>query len=82
DTAVGEPLGLGYEALRRRELAVEEDRVIGTFKAGQSSRYVPGQQGADRVSAFRQPTLTTWVDPEDSKVYTDILVNVPPVAPV
>nr|GEY90698.1 hypothetical protein [Tanacetum cinerariifolium] len=49
DTAVGEPLGLGYEALRHRELALEEDQVLGTFKAGQSSRYVPEQQGADRT---------------------------------
>nr|GEX41047.1 hypothetical protein [Tanacetum cinerariifolium] len=40
------------------------------------------EQGADRVSAFRQPTLTTWVDPKDGRVYTDIPVYVPPAAPV
>ncbi|GKC81043.1 hypothetical protein Tco_1136760 [Tanacetum coccineum] len=32
DTAMGEPLGLGYGALRRHELAVEEDRVPSTFE--------------------------------------------------
>ncbi|GKC77251.1 hypothetical protein Tco_1128025 [Tanacetum coccineum] len=48
-----EPLGLGYEALRRRELAVGED----------------------------QPTLTTWVDPKDDRVYIDILIY-PPVSRV
>ncbi|GJV83814.1 hypothetical protein Tco_1523712 [Tanacetum coccineum] len=50
---MGEPLRLGYGALRHH-----------------------------RVSAFRQPTLTTWVDPEDGRVYTDIPVYVPPVSPV
>ncbi|GJY60179.1 hypothetical protein Tco_0460836 [Tanacetum coccineum] len=59
ETTVSEPLGLGYGALRRRELA-----------------------GAKRVSAFRQPTLVTWVDPEDDRVYTDILAYAPRVAPV
>ncbi|GJZ35743.1 hypothetical protein Tco_0581560 [Tanacetum coccineum] len=82
DTAVGEPLGLGYGALRRRELAVEEDQVLSTFEIGQSSGSMPEQQGAERVSAFRQPTLTSWVDSEDGRVYTDIPVYVPPVAPI
>ncbi|GJT45079.1 hypothetical protein Tco_0953794 [Tanacetum coccineum] len=39
-------------------------------------------KGAERISVFRQPTLVTWVDPEDGRVYTDILTYVPPVAPV
>ncbi|GJV36674.1 hypothetical protein Tco_1409151 [Tanacetum coccineum] len=77
ETATSELLGLGYRVLRRHELAVEEDRVPSTFEVGQSSRSVPEQQGAERVSAFRQPTLTTWVDPEDDRVYTDILAYVP-----
>ncbi|GKD30873.1 hypothetical protein Tco_1241651 [Tanacetum coccineum] len=79
DTAVGEPLGLGYGALRRRELAVEEDQVLSTFEIGQSSGSMPEQQGAKRVSTFRQPTLTSWVDSEDGRVYTDIPVYVPPI---
>nr|GEZ69489.1 hypothetical protein [Tanacetum cinerariifolium] len=32
ETTVGEPLGLGYGALRRRELAVKEDQVYSTFE--------------------------------------------------
>ncbi|GKG57516.1 hypothetical protein Tco_0587114, partial [Tanacetum coccineum] len=47
--------GLGYGALRRRELAVREDQVPSTFEIGQSSRSMPEQQGAKRVSASRQP---------------------------
>nr|GEX86787.1 hypothetical protein [Tanacetum cinerariifolium] len=31
DTAAGEPLRLGYRALRRRELAVEEDQRLDTL---------------------------------------------------
>ncbi|GJV26574.1 hypothetical protein Tco_1379269 [Tanacetum coccineum] len=27
----------------------------------------------ERVSALRQPTLTTWIDPEDDRVYIDIV---------
>ncbi|GKD30899.1 hypothetical protein Tco_1241677, partial [Tanacetum coccineum] len=33
-------------------------------------------------SAFRQPTLVTWVDPEDGRVCTDISTYAPPVTPV
>ncbi|GKF52988.1 hypothetical protein Tco_0159898, partial [Tanacetum coccineum] len=71
---MGEPLGLGYGALCHRELAVEEDRVPSSFEVGQSSRSMLEQQGADRVSAFRQPTLTTWVDSKYGRVYIDIPV--------
>nr|GEV47874.1 hypothetical protein [Tanacetum cinerariifolium] len=41
-----------------------------------------GSEGAERISAFKQPTLVTWVDPEDGRVYTNILTYVPPTAPV
>nr|GEY28586.1 hypothetical protein [Tanacetum cinerariifolium] len=37
-TAMSESLGLGYGALRRHDLAVEEDRVPNTFEVGQSFR--------------------------------------------
>ncbi|GJY28554.1 hypothetical protein Tco_0404321 [Tanacetum coccineum] len=40
------------------------------------------QQGAERVSAFRQPTLDTWADPEDGRFYTNILAYVPLAAHV
>nr|GEZ42535.1 hypothetical protein [Tanacetum cinerariifolium] len=58
DTAVGEPLGLGYMALRRCELSTDEGQVPSTFDVRQSSRSVPEHQGAGRISAFREPTLT------------------------
>nr|GEV34238.1 hypothetical protein [Tanacetum cinerariifolium] len=38
ETTVSEPLGHGYGALRRRELAVRGDQVPSTFEVGQSSR--------------------------------------------
>nr|GEV76052.1 hypothetical protein [Tanacetum cinerariifolium] len=81
-TTVSEPLGLGYGALRRHELAVGEDQEPSTFEVGQSFRSVPEHQGAKRVSAFRQPTFDTWVDPEDGRVYTEISAYVPLAAPV
>ncbi|GKD77075.1 hypothetical protein Tco_1339696 [Tanacetum coccineum] len=37
-------------------------------------------EGPERVSAFRQPTLTTWTDPEDGMIYIDI-PDYPPLAP-
>nr|GEU95086.1 hypothetical protein [Tanacetum cinerariifolium] len=56
--------------------------VPSTFEVGQSSRSVPEHQGAGRISASKEPTLVTWVDPVDGKVYTNILDYVPPVAPI
>ncbi|GKE79390.1 hypothetical protein Tco_1545510 [Tanacetum coccineum] len=81
ETTASEPLGLGYGALRHRELVVEEDQVPSTFVVRQSSRSVPERQGAERVSAFRHPTLVTWIDPEDDRVYTNILAYTPPAVP-
>nr|GEU51753.1 hypothetical protein [Tanacetum cinerariifolium] len=80
DTAVDEPLGLGCGALRRRELALKEGSVPNMFEVGQSSRSVPEQEEEERIYAFRHLTLVTWVDPEDGRVYTDILTYVPPAA--
>ncbi|GJU78223.1 hypothetical protein Tco_1275293 [Tanacetum coccineum] len=75
------PLGLGYEALRRQELAVEDDQVYSTFEIGQGSRSVPEPERPERVSALRQPTLTTWIDPEDGIAYIDIPAYPPPAPP-
>nr|GEZ83140.1 hypothetical protein [Tanacetum cinerariifolium] len=41
-----------------------------------------GKKGAKKVSAYRQPTLVTLVDPKDGRVYIDILTYVPPAAHV
>ncbi|GKF02278.1 hypothetical protein Tco_0029201 [Tanacetum coccineum] len=59
-TAVSTPLGLGYGAFRRRELALEEDHVFSTFEVGQGSGSTPEPERPERVSTSRQPTLTTW----------------------
>ncbi|GJZ44605.1 retrotransposon ORF1 [Tanacetum coccineum] len=59
DTAADEPLGLGYGALRRRELALGEGSVPSTFEIGQSSRSVLEQQRVEETSAPRIPTLAS-----------------------
>ncbi|GJZ84112.1 hypothetical protein Tco_0649451 [Tanacetum coccineum] len=63
-TAVSASLGLGYGALRRQELALEEDLVYNTFEVGQGSGSAPESERPERVSTSRQPTLTTWTNPE------------------
>nr|GFC16911.1 hypothetical protein [Tanacetum cinerariifolium] len=82
NAVVGEPLGIRYEALRCRELAVKEDRVHNTFEVGQCSGSVPEPEGPERVSVLRQPTLTTWIDLDDGKTYIDIPTYPPPEPPV
>nr|GFA32507.1 hypothetical protein [Tanacetum cinerariifolium] len=81
ETAVGEPLGLGYGALRRQELAVKEDHVYSTFEVGQGSGSISGPERPERVSVLRQPTLTTWIDPEDGIAYIDVPTYPPPAPP-
>ncbi|GKG63258.1 hypothetical protein Tco_0638905, partial [Tanacetum coccineum] len=39
---------------------------------GQGSRSSPKTERPERVSASRQPTLTSWTDPEDGMVYIDV----------
>nr|GEW07857.1 hypothetical protein [Tanacetum cinerariifolium] len=82
DTTTSEPLGLGYEAARRRVLESIDEISPSTYEVGQSSRSVPERAGAKRISAFRHPTLVTWLDPEDGRVYIDIPTYAPPVVPV
>ncbi|GKE83741.1 hypothetical protein Tco_1557483, partial [Tanacetum coccineum] len=82
ETTVGEPLGLGNGALRRRELAAEEDQRYSTFEVGQGSGSAPEPERSERVSAFRQPALTTWTDPEDGTVYIDVPTYPPSAPPV
>ncbi|GJW54023.1 hypothetical protein Tco_0098108 [Tanacetum coccineum] len=81
-TTVSAPLGLGYGALRRRELALEEGDVYSTFEVGQGSRSALESERPERVSAFRQPTLTTRIDPEDGMIYIDIPDYPPPAPPI
>ncbi|GJS60851.1 hypothetical protein Tco_0655635 [Tanacetum coccineum] len=82
ETTVGEPLGLGYGALRRREIALGEGRMPSVFEVGQSSGFVPGLERPERVLTLRQPTLTIWIDPEDGITYIDVPAYPPPSPPV
>nr|GEX90206.1 hypothetical protein [Tanacetum cinerariifolium] len=52
-TAVSEPLGLGYKALRHRELALDGDNVYSTFEVGQGSGSAPEPERLERMSASR-----------------------------
>ncbi|GJT70730.1 hypothetical protein Tco_1030016 [Tanacetum coccineum] len=72
ETAMGEPLGLGYRALRR---------MPSVFEVGQSSGYVPESERLEIVLALQQPTLTTWMNQEDGIVYIDVLAYPPPAPP-
>ncbi|GJR33527.1 hypothetical protein Tco_1209211 [Tanacetum coccineum] len=80
-TSVSAPLRLGYGALRRRELALEEDNVYNTFEVGHGSRSAPEPERLERVSAFRKPTLTTWTDPKDGIIYINVPAYPPPAPP-
>ncbi|GJY79804.1 hypothetical protein Tco_0485605 [Tanacetum coccineum] len=81
ETTVGEPLRLGYEVLRRREIALGEGRMPSVFEVGQSSRSVPESERPKRVSALRKPSLTTWIDLEDDIAYIDVPAYPPPTPP-
>nr|GEY70019.1 hypothetical protein [Tanacetum cinerariifolium] len=65
ETNVGEPLGLGYREMRRREITLGEGQMPSAFKVGKGFGSVSVPERLKRVSALRQPTLTTWIDPED-----------------
>ncbi|GKE26875.1 hypothetical protein Tco_1442259 [Tanacetum coccineum] len=52
--------------------------VVGTAGSGSA----PDSERPKRVSASRQPILTTWTDPKDGMVYIDIPTYPPPSPPV
>ncbi|GJY65140.1 hypothetical protein Tco_0466600 [Tanacetum coccineum] len=81
-TAVSAPLGLGYGALRHRELTLEENHVCSMFEVGPGSGFAPKPERPERVSASRQPTLTTWTYPKDGMVYMDVPTYPPPAPPI
>nr|GFA57852.1 hypothetical protein [Tanacetum cinerariifolium] len=54
-----ESRGLGYGSLRHQELVLEDDHVYSTFEVGQDTGSAPEPERSERVSSFRQPTLTT-----------------------
>ncbi|GJR98803.1 hypothetical protein Tco_0270977 [Tanacetum coccineum] len=82
DKSLGEPLRLGYRALRRREIVLREGQMPSVFEVGHGSRSVPEPKRPERVSALRQPILTTWIDLEDSRAYIDVPAYPPPASTV
>ncbi|GKC50109.1 hypothetical protein Tco_1072854 [Tanacetum coccineum] len=78
--------GMRVESLSLgRDEAVLEGRQRATLvmetAVGHSSGFVPDPERPERVSALRQPTLTTWIDPEDGIAYIDVLAYPPPTPP-
>ncbi|GJU56558.1 hypothetical protein Tco_1230272 [Tanacetum coccineum] len=73
-----ESLSLGGMRLYLREIALEEVRIPSIFEVGHSSGSVLEPERPERVSALRQPTLTTWIDLEDGIAYIDVLAYPPP----
>nr|GEU87484.1 hypothetical protein [Tanacetum cinerariifolium] len=78
DEGLGEPLGLGYGALRHKEIASREVQMPSVFEVGQGSRSIPDPERPEGVLALKHPALTTWIDLEDGKVYIDVPAYQPP----
>ncbi|GKD96090.1 hypothetical protein Tco_1379987, partial [Tanacetum coccineum] len=73
----------GPRAARRRALDLAEDIAHSTYEVGQSSGSVPVQQTVEETTTPRLPVRTTWEDPVDGTIYTDIECVMSPVrAPV
>nr|GEY46437.1 hypothetical protein [Tanacetum cinerariifolium] len=62
--------------------ALEGDHAYSAFEVGQGSGFALEPEISERVSASRQPTLTTWTNPEDGVVYIDVPAYPPPAPPV
>ncbi|GKD38878.1 hypothetical protein Tco_1259085, partial [Tanacetum coccineum] len=60
---------------------VEKDQMYSTFEVGQGSGSVLELERPERVSALRQPTLTTWIDLEDGIAYIDVPAYLTPTPP-
>ncbi|GJR25109.1 hypothetical protein Tco_0973636 [Tanacetum coccineum] len=63
-------------------IASREGQMPSVFEVGQGSGSVPEPERPERVSALRQPTLTTGIDPEDGRAYIDVPAYPPPAPPV
>ncbi|GJU06460.1 RNA-directed DNA polymerase, eukaryota, reverse transcriptase zinc-binding domain protein [Tanacetum coccineum] len=65
-------------------LKEEEEAVPGGQQqaAPVGSGSAPESETPERVSASKQPTLTTWTDPEDGMVYIDVPAYPPSAPPV
>nr|GFC09349.1 hypothetical protein [Tanacetum cinerariifolium] len=78
ETAIGKPLGLGYEVLRCQEIASREGQMPSVFEVGHSSGSVLEPERPERVSTLKQPTLTIWIDLEDGRAYINVPAYPPP----
>ncbi|GKB17490.1 hypothetical protein Tco_0851413 [Tanacetum coccineum] len=67
---------------RYQEIPLGEGRMPSVFEVGQSSRSVPKPERPETASALNQPTLTTWIDPDDGIAYIDVTAYPPPAPPV
>nr|GEX23490.1 hypothetical protein [Tanacetum cinerariifolium] len=56
-----------------------EGSVPHTFEVGQSSRFVPKHEGAERIFAFKQPTLVTWTPPSPEWSFGSLTVSPSPL---
>ncbi|GJW62670.1 hypothetical protein Tco_0112005 [Tanacetum coccineum] len=62
-------------------LALEKDHVYSTFEVRHGSGSAPTSERPERVSVLRQPTLTTWIDPEDGGLIRDHAVRLEELSP-
>nr|GEV44192.1 hypothetical protein [Tanacetum cinerariifolium] len=73
-TAVGEPLGLGYGALRHREIASREGQMPSVFEVGQGSGSVPEPERPERTPpSLKWSSGSLYVSPAPSTVLSPIL---------
>ncbi|GJX64186.1 hypothetical protein Tco_0298529 [Tanacetum coccineum] len=56
--------------------------IHSTFEVGQGFGSVPDPERPKRVSALRQPTLTTWIDPEVGRTYINVPAYPAPASPI
>ncbi|GKA45928.1 hypothetical protein Tco_0738724 [Tanacetum coccineum] len=87
DPAAGdEGLPAGDEGLEEEEAVAEGQQqavliVETAVSAPLGLGSAPEPERPESVSASRQPTLTTWTDPEDGMVYIDVPAYPPPAPP-
>ncbi|GJY37160.1 hypothetical protein Tco_0422538 [Tanacetum coccineum] len=82
-------IGLGEEEEEEDVLEGQQRvvSVVGTVMRAplgleyRALRSAPEPERPERVSASRQPTLTTWTDPEDGMIYIDV-PSYPPSVPL
>ncbi|GKE13190.1 hypothetical protein Tco_1416741, partial [Tanacetum coccineum] len=85
--AVGDKgLAAGDEGpgMRDESLGLGGDKVVpkGQQRTAPIMETAVEPERPERVSALRQPTLTTWIDLEDGRVYIDVPAYPPPAPPV